>query len=87
MSAEIDALKLENATLKSALEGYATKEAMSSEISKVVETQKELFELVKAFGETNTDEARKDKFRKAEHNLTSREEILTERFKKNIKRK
>ena len=87
MSAEIEALKLENATLKSALEGYATKEAMSSEISKVVETQKELFELVKAFGETNTDEARKDKFRKAEHNLTSREEILTERFKKNIKRK
>jgi len=87
MSAEIEALKLENATLKSALEGYATKEAMSSEISKVVETQKELFELVKAFSEANTDEARKDKFRKAEHNLTSREEILTERFKNNIKRK
>lgn len=87
MSAEIEALKLENATLKSALEGYVSKEAMSSEIAKVVETQKELFELVKAFKDADTDEARKDKFRAAEHNLSTREQVLAERFKNNIKRK
>lgn len=87
MSAEIEALKLENATLKSALEGYVSKEAMSSEIEKVVETQKELFELVKAFKESNTEEARKDKFRQAETKMSDREQTLAKRFAENIKRK
>lgn len=86
MSAEIEALKLENATLKSALEGYVSKEAMATEIEKVVETQKELFELVKAFKETNTDEARKDKFRQAETKMTDREATLAKRFTENKKR-
>lgn len=86
MSAEIEALKLENANLKTALEGYVSKETMATEIEKVVETQKELFELVKAFKETTTDEARKDKFRQAETKLTDREATLAKRFTENKKR-
>lgn len=84
MSAEIEALKLHVAELKSAIESMPKVEApkdFSNEIEALKETNKELFEAMKVIIESKDDSNKKDAFKKSEKPLT-KVDVMIERYKK-----
>jgi hypothetical protein len=79
MKSEIEALKLSVAELKSAIESNKPQD-FSSDIASLKETQKELFETIKAFNESKDTSSKANNFKKAEVKISNKIDAMAERF-------
>jgi hypothetical protein len=79
MKSEIEALKLSVAELKTAIESNKPQD-FSSDIASLKETQKELFETIKAFNESKDSSSKANNFKKAEVKISNKIDAMAERF-------